>query len=292
MKRRDMLLSTGAAFLGLSAFPLRWVAGAQNRTPKILYFTRCAGFVHSVVKRNGDELSYSEKLMVEAGKQHGVEVVCSKDGRLFDGDLDQFDAIAFYTSGDLTQDKGEATPPMSAEGKKRLLDAIAAGKGFFGFHSANDTFHSRGNEIDPYIAMLGGEFITHGAQQKARMKVTSPKFPGVEELGEGFDLHEEWYANKNFPKDLHVILVQETAGMKGACYQRPSYPSTWARMHGKGRVFYTSLGHREDVWTNPIFQDIVLGGFSWVMGNVDADVTPNIDQVTPLANQLQSNAAS
>lgn len=286
MKRREMLLTTGAALLGLSAFPLRWVAGAQNRTPKILYFTRCAGFLHSVVKRNGDELSHSEKLMVEAGKQHGVEVVCSKDGRVFDGDLDQFDAIAFYTSGDLTQDKGEKTPPMTPAGKQRLLDAIAAGKGFVGFHAANDSFHSRGNEIDPYIAMLGGEFVTHGPQQVAKMKVTSPGFPGVEGLGASFELNEEWYTNKNFAKDLHVILVQETAGMKGACYQRPPYPSTWARMHGKGRVFYTSLGHREDVWTNQIFHDIVLGGFSWVMGNVDADVTPNIDQVTPEANQL------
>lgn len=288
MKRREMLLTTGATLLGLSAFPFRWVAGAQNKTPKILYFTRCAGFLHSVVKRNGDELSYSEKIMVEAGKQHGVEVVCSKDGRVFDGDLDQFDAIAFYTSGDLTQDKGEKTPPMTADGKKRLLDAIAAGKGFVGIHSGNDSFHSRGNEIDPYIAMLGGEFLTHGAQQKAKMKVASPNFPGVEELGEGFELHEEWYANKNFAKDLHVILVQETAGMKGDCYQRPSYPATWARMHGKGRVFYTSLGHREDVWTNPIFQNIMLGGFSWVMGNVDADVTPNFEQVTPKANQLKA----
>lgn len=287
MKRREMLLTTGATLLGLSAFPFHWAAGAPAKTPKILYFTRCAGFLHSVVKRNGDELSHSEKIMVEAGKQHGVEVVCSKDGRVFDGDLDQFDAIAFYTSGDLTQDKGEKTPPMSADGKKRLLDAIAAGKGFVGIHAGNDTFRSRGDEIDPFIAMVGGEFLTHGAQQKAKMKVVSPNFPGVEELGEGFELHEEWYAHRNFAKDLHVILVQETAGMKGDCYQRPSFPATWARMHGKGRVFYTSLGHREDVWTNPIFENLMLGGFSWVLGNVDADITPNFEQVTPKANQLK-----
>jgi type 1 glutamine amidotransferase len=288
MKRREMLLTTGAAFLGLSAFPLRWVAGAQNKPVKILYFTRCAGFLHSVVKRNGDELSYSEKLMVEAGKEHDVEVVCSKDGRVFDGDLDQFDAFAFYTSGDVTKASGEKTPPMSVEGKKRLLDAVAAGKGFVGIHAGNDTFRAPGDQIDPYIAMLGGEFIVHGPQQKAKTKVVDPKFPGADKLGESFDLHEEWYTHKKFAKDLHVILVQETEGMKGDCYQRPPYPSTWARMHGKGRVFYTSMGHREDVWTNQIFQDVLLGGFSWVLKNVDADVTPNIDQVTPKASLLRN----
>ncbi len=72
--------------------------------------------------------------------------------------------------------------------------------------------------------------------------------------------------------------------MKGPLYQRPPYPATWARMHGKGRVFYTSMGHREDVWTNPIFQQIALGGIAWAMRNVDADVTPNIATVTPHAD--------
>ncbi len=55
-------------------------------------------------------------------------------------------------------------------------------------------------------------------------------------------------------------LVQETNGMKDADYDRPPYPATWARKHGEGRVFYTSMGHREDVWTNPIFESILIGG--------------------------------
>ena len=67
--------------------------------------------------------------------------------------------------------------------------------------------------------------------------------------------------------------------MKGFEYERPNFPATWARKHEKGRVFYTSMGHREDVWKNPIFQDLLLGGLAWACGNVDADVTPNIDKV-------------
>jgi type 1 glutamine amidotransferase len=74
--------------------------------------------------------------------------------------------------------------------------------------------------------------------------------------------------------------------MKNNMYQRPPYPATWARMHGKGRVFYTSMGHREDIWTNPVFQEVLTGGINWAVGNVKADVKPNIDKVTPKANEL------
>jgi len=78
-----------------------------------------------------------------------------------------------------------------------------------------------------------------------------------------------------------VILIQETAGMKGSDYDRPNFPATWARNHGKGRVFYSSMGHRADVWTNPIFQNLILGALSWATGNVNADIAPNLREVTP-----------
>jgi type 1 glutamine amidotransferase len=294
MRRRDFVLSAGAAALGLSTFPLRRARAARLRKQKILYFTRSRGFEHGPVHREGDQLSHSEKIMKEIGEREGVEVVCTKDGRVFDEPLDEFDAIAFYTCGDLCQPepKRPNNPPMSPDGKKRLLDAVRGGKGFVGFHSAADSFHSQGprnetqTELDPYVVMLGGEFIVHGHQQEATMRVASPDFPGLKGVGDSFRLLEEWYALKNFAKDLRVILVQETEGMTDACYQRPPFPATWAHPYGKGRAYYTSLGHREDIWTNPLCQQIVMGGFDWAMGNVDADVTPNIDQVTPKANEL------
>jgi uncharacterized protein len=276
MKRREMLLNAGAAAVGLSAFPLGWAAAAEQKKRKVLYFTRSAGFRHSVVDRGGKDLAYSEKTLIELGPKHGLEVVCSQDPKVIEDDLAQYDLIVFYTSGD----------PFSQEGKKRLLAAIGAGKGFVGIHPATDTFRTSG--VDPYTAMIGAEFLTHASQQKATMKVVDPKFPGMAGLGKGFELTEEWYAFHKFAPDLHVILVQETAGMHDAPYQRPPYPATWARMQGKGRVFYTSLGHREDVWTNPKFQQVLLGGISWALRDVDADVTPNIAQVTPRANALKN----
>lgn len=296
MNRREWLRLAGLGGLTLvsSTFPLRWSAARTGKRPHVLFFTKSSGFEHSVVRRIGGQLSHAERVFTELGKQHGFDVTATKDGTVFDSDLDRFDVFFFYTTGDLTQPGTDRQPPMSPQGKENLLKAVANGKGFMGSHCASDTFHSPGprnanqpiEKRDPYIRMLGGEFIVHGRQQKARMLVVDPHFPGSEKLGKSFELHEEWYALKNFAPDLHVILVQDTAGMDGPMYQRPPYPATWARLHEKGRVFYTSMGHREDVWTNPLFQSLLVGAVAWTARLVEADVTPNIDKVTPHADQL------
>jgi type 1 glutamine amidotransferase len=291
MNRRDML-KTSLAALTVSPFSARWAAAADVPMKRILMFTRSQTFEHSCIRRgkNG-ELSMAENIVINLGKKHNLEVTCTKDGREFLPEtIAKYDGFLFETTGDLTKEGGDKNPPMLPEGKAALLKAIAAGKGFVGCHCASDTFHSPGeknknqdaDKLDPYIAMLGGEFIVHGAQQKAWMRVVDSSFPGAKNLKD-FELHEEWYALKNFAPNLHVILVQDTEGMKGAMYQRPKYPATWARMHQKGRVFYTSMGHREDVWENPMFQALLVGGLNWTLGRVDADVTPNVDKAAPRA---------
>ena len=63
---------------------------------------------------------------------------------------------------------------------------------------------------------------------------------------------------------------------------------TTGDLTGKGRVFYTSMGHREDVWTNTVFQQVLLGGINWAVGNAEANVKPNLKQVTPQASVLPS----
>lgn len=300
ISRRDVLQQGGLAALGLCLFPsglpslLAQPARESEKTSgSILFFTKCSGFEHGPVKRKGNAPCHAGEALLDLGKKHRFEVLETKDGRVFDSkELDDFDVLLFYTSGDLTKPGRDKQPPMSVKGKKRLLEVIAAGKGFIGAHSATDTFHTPGKRdenqetLDPYIAMIGGEFISHGPQQKATMRVVSPNFPGCGGLGDSFVLHEEWYALKNFAKDLHVILVNETKGMKSWQYQRPPFPATWARLHGKGRVFHTSMGHREDVWTHPTFQQILVGGIDWALRRVDADVTPNIAKVTPGASQI------
>lgn len=287
MNRRQVLTAAGAAILGAGTFQ-RLASGSINRaTKKILFFTKSSGFQHSVIARKGDKPAHAERILAEIGAKHGFEVVASKDGSLFEpGKIDQWDAFAFQTTGDLTQAGTDKTTPMSPEGKQAFLDAIKAGKGFVGMHCATDTFHSHGDTIDPYIKMIGGEFLGHDAQQVAELEVADQHFPGVKDFGSSFELNDEWYSQKNLADDLHVIIAHHTKNMKGRNYQRPDYPETWARMHGKGRVFYTSMGHREDVWENPKYHALLIGALSWVTNQAEADVTPDVSKITPHYKEL------
>ncbi len=260
--------------------PILFAAAAPVH--KILVFTKSAGFEHSVIKQNGSALTYVETVLAPLAAQNQVEFTFTKDGSLFTpGNLAKYDAFLFYTTGDLTKPGTDKTPPMTPEGKTALLDAIKAGKGFIGSHCASDTFHGPKGTIDPYIAMLGGEFLSHTAQQTAQLTCADPAFPGLADLKNGLNTKEEWYSLINLAPDLHVLFVQQTAGMQGWMYQRPSYPETWAHLYGKGRVFYTALAHREDTWSSPDFQKLLFSGIHWAVGDTEANVTPNVAQVCP-----------
>jgi len=298
------LFAAGVLFFAAAAIG----AASPNATRgKILFFSKSSGFEHDGVNADGRPgHGFAFRVMRELAARHALDVTFSKDGSLFTADyLAQFDAIVFYTTGDLTLARnnaryGDDQPPMTHAGKTALLRAIEHGKGFVGLHCAADTFHSPGGKdddtparyendganADPFVRMLGGEFIKHDAQQRAQQTVVDARFPGFVGLPADFATYEEWYSLKNFAPDLHVLLLQETHGMAGRSYQRPRYPSTWARLHGEGRVFYTSMGHREDVWTNPAFQSVLAGAIDWATRRVDADVTPNIAEVAPAASTL------
>ncbi|MEO7412178.1 MAG: ThuA domain-containing protein [Opitutaceae bacterium] len=280
-------------------------SAADSPARKVLVFTKSSGFQHDAIKTDGlPGQGYAFRVLRAYGAKTHIEFVESKDGSLFaPAYLAQFDAFVFYTTGDLTKAKGEprgdGLPPMSPAGKAALIEAVKSGKGFVGIHSAADTFHSfdrnthvperfdaDGDQADDYIKMLGGEFIRHGAQQKSKLSVADAKFPGMAAVKSDITYVEEWYSLKNFAPDLHVLLVQDPAGMAGPEYQRAPFPSTWARLYGKGRVFYTNMGHREDVWDDSVFQSVLFGGIEWAVGRAEADVTPNLAQVAPRANVL------
>ncbi len=320
--RRDILKTTalGAAGVALSPFFTMCMDAttASTRQKKILFFTDSEDFPHEMVSRKSpDQLAFGEQTFKDVGEKAGYDIIVSKDGTLFAPDkIGQFDAFVFYTTGDLTKPPGtkyksDQTPAMPPEGKDALLKAIAGGKGFMGLHCASDTFHSPGYEnkpkatylraeqpgpeVDPYIVMLGGEFNSHGSQQTATIRIADPNFPGLAGLKE-FTMNEEWYSLYHLAPDLHVILVQDTTTMKknadGAAtdwqYRRDPYPETWARRHGQGRVFYSSMGHRQDVWTNPIYQKVFTAGLVWIAGDVDAKIPPNLATACPqLAQEMK-----
>jgi type 1 glutamine amidotransferase len=269
---------------------------------KLLFFSKSSGFEHDVISWKKGQPSFAEKVLSDLGAKHSWTFEFSKDGSKFSPEyLAGFDAVIFYTTGDLTSTGKDGQPAMTAAGKQALFDYVRSGKGFIGLHCATDTFHTKkedeqgegacanhGKQGDSYICLVGGEFTSHGAQQVATNKVINKSFPGFADAGESFTLNEEWYALKNFNTDMHVLTVIDSPAMKGNQYQRPPYPTSWAREEGKGRVFYTAMGHREDIWTNPLFQNILTGAVRWTTRDVDAAVPPNLKEAAPgaMSNSL------
>src|SRR5262245_44977765 len=143
--RRQMLMTTGAGALGLGLLGLPALQAAETKIRKVLFFSKSAGFEHSVIKHTKEgELSHAEKVLKELGPKHGIDFTFSKDGQIFTKDsLEKFDAFFFYTTGDLTTTGGDHQPAMPPEGKTALLEAIHKGKGFIGSHCASDTFHTK-----------------------------------------------------------------------------------------------------------------------------------------------------
>lgn len=270
------LALTNAAH-GAPIFAAAATAGDSARTGRarrLLLFTKSAGYEHDVVRSNDGNPSIVDTAVSAMGKRMGYEVTTTKDGERFAEEMRTHDAVLFFTSGDLTTRGTDSTPPMPASAKDALLVAIENGLGFVGVHSASDTFHGTTNTIDPFIAMLGGEFESHGRPQRASLSVVDPAFPGMPR-GARLERHGEWYAFRNLDADVHALLMLETATMEGDDYRRPSYPVVWAKRSGRGRVFYTALGHFAEEWQDADFLQMLEGGIRWAAGDVAADVSPN-----------------
>ena len=292
--RRDFLRITGATVAGMALGAKAYPAAKKS----VLVFTKSSGFEHQVVKRSGSQLSIAENAVTELGKKNGFEVTCSKDGRIFDSqEFRKHNALFFFTTGDLTTTGTDGNPPMSAAGKQAMLGAIEGGLGFVGCHAASDTFHTQpdpqdlsnryiahGAQSDPYLRMLGGEFIIHGGHprlQTAELIVNDPTFPGLQGVKSPVSLNEEWYSLKDFAPDLHVILTVDTKTLHDKCYERRPYPVSWARMHGKGRVYFNAIGDRPENWQESFFLNAMAGGLRWSIGEVEAKLTQNLATAAP-----------
>jgi hypothetical protein len=233
LTRREFVQTTTVAGAALSIPHGMLAAGKKS----VLVFTKSSGFEHDVVKTNDGKPSIVEQTVRSIGNNYGFDVIATKDGQVFDSpDFRKHTALLFFTTGDLTTEGTDKNPPMSAKGKQAFLDAIHGGMGFIGVHAAADTFHTppdskdnsnryiaHGEKSDPYLRMLGAEFITHGSTprlQTTNLIINDPKFPGLEGVSSPVSFNEEWYSLKDFRTDLHVIITLDTKGMTGEPYQR------------------------------------------------------------------------
>lgn len=263
------------AFLGLAAtslFASPHSVAPRTRHPRersLLVFTKSAGFEHSTVARRAGG-SVVDAALLALGEENGFRVHATKDGSVFSSGIDAYDAFLFVTTGNLLERGTDGEPPMTSAGKRALLDAVAGGRGFVGVHNAADTFRSPpGGPLDPYIAMLGGEFEAHGQPQQGTLRVVDATFPGMP-ASAGIERLGEWYAFRNVAPDIRPLLTLETAGLAGAEYERPPYPVAWTRRHGKGRVAYNALGHFDGEWSDAVFRGMLLGMVQWAFGDEEA----------------------
>lgn len=238
---------------------------AQDGPINVLFLTSSAGYEHAVIQREKGELGYVEKLMVKLGADEGIRVIPTKDGGLISKEtLPLFDVVMLYTTGDFTQPGKDGSIPASEEGRNALIEWVAQGGGLVGTHTASDTFHG----WKPYLEMIGGEFMSHGKQQDGVLTVK--KHSITSHLPEKWKLFEEWYCYKNLQDDFTPIMFLDGSSMDEDFYKAAgSYPHGWVEDFGKGRIFHSALGHRQDVWDNPDFQKMIIKAIKWSAKKVD-----------------------
>jgi len=182
--------------------------------------------------------------------------------------LNDFDAVVFYTGGTLEMDDAK---------KADFLSFIHDdGKGFVGVHSATITF----TQWPEYGEMIGGYFDEHPwGTFEAPIVVEDAAFPGMKQWPKAFTLNDEIYQAKNFSRDNTRVLMRLDAAKLDLNNPRvhrkdKDFAVAWAKMYGKGRVFYSTLGHVEANWDKPEMQTMYRDAIRWALGLVDADVTP------------------
>ena len=169
--------------------------------------------------------------------------------------------------------------------KEGFIKWIEDGHAFAAMHSGSDTFH----KFPGYIEMLGGEFETHHAQVPADLVAADQAHPANAGLGSKWDLkQEEMYHIKSQDRaKVHMLWYMQHDPNETAT--QVFFPVSWCKMAGKGRVFYTSHGHREDLWSDDPalpnrvnspeiskqYQAHILGGIKWALGLADGNATPN-----------------
>ena len=247
---------------------------------KLLVFSKTAGFRHGSIEVGALSLT-------ELGKKTGAfEVTHSEDESVFEKDsLAGFDAVIMLnTTGEVFRPKdwpADAEEKKKAQGretrlKSNLLAFVREGKGLAGMHAATDTY----KKWKEYNDMMGGAFVSHPWHENVPLKNLDPKSPVNAALsGKGFKVTDEIYqfrddtALRNERRMLLGLDADKMDPSKGSRGDK-GYPVSWIDTYGKGRVFYCSLGHRDEIFWNPVVLKHYLAGIQYALGDLKADATP------------------
>lgn len=242
-------------FVPLSCL-LASLAAQDQARPRVLFLTHSAGFTHPVVARAEKALlAHAERCFVDVvGPMFAVEA--TQDCRALRADnLKRYAAIMFFTTGEL---------PIEDADKQALLTFVRDGGGFVGVHSATDTFY----EFPAYGEMIGGYFDGHPWHKEVRLAVEDRTHPTTFHLGESLVITDEIYQFRAWSREhVHVLLRLTDDGTDLSLGKRADHDNalSWCRDYGKGRVFYTALGHRPEVWRDARFTTHLLAGLRWTI---------------------------
>ena len=246
------------------------VAQSQPHRKQLLAIGEQKGYRHEAVSH---ALSTIERLGHDSGLwdttiRTDTEALTKKKLEYNAKNLNDFDAVLFFTGGELE---------MDAQQKSDFLSFIRDdGKGFVGVHSATITFTS----WPEYGEMIGGYFDEHPwGTFDAPVIVEDPSFPGMRQWPRSFILRDEVYQIKDYSRDKVRVLMRldpTKLDLKNKNVHRADgdFAVSWAKTYGKGRVFYSSLGHVTENWDNPAFQKMYIEAIKWALGIIDADATP------------------
>jgi type 1 glutamine amidotransferase len=232
----------------------------------------------------GDEKGYRHQAISHAiatvqrmGKESGLwdthtrtdtEALTKKKLEYNAKNLSNFDALLFYTGGN---------PVMDDQQRADFLSFVKDdGKGFIGVHSASITWV----KWPEFVEMLGGTFDEHPWNTfAAPIVVEDAAFPGMNAWPGAFTLMDEIYQVKSFSRQNTRVLLRLDASkldLSGPRVHRQDrdFAVAWAKVYGKGRVFYSTLGHVEENWDRPYMKKMYMEAIKWALGLVDADVTP------------------
>jgi type 1 glutamine amidotransferase len=165
--------------------------------------------------------------------------------------LANYDALAIF------RDSGDLPPKQEAA----LVEFIQGGKGLVAIHCASHCFRNS----DRYTALVGGRFLRHGTGV-FRARIIDAQHPAIRGV-KSFESWDETYVHNQLAGDIRVLMVRE---------EKDGYePYTWVREEGKGRVFYTALGHDEHSWKQPGFHRLLEQGIRWAAGHPSPHPSPS-----------------